>query len=108
MTLTRRSVLAAVSAAAAAQAQRRYPNWKPRLSVLCQYTDSDLEFIKAEGFTSMQLRLDPARLDDATREKENLHTIACLACRKTILPPFKRLAGRRRDKFVPFLSYFER
>jgi hypothetical protein len=74
VTITRPSVLAAVFAAAAAQAQRRYPNWKPRLGVLCQYTDSNLEFIKAEGFTSMQLRLDPARLDDAAREKQNEHT----------------------------------
>src|ERR1035441_10095623 len=65
VTLTRRSLLAAVSAAAAAQAQRRYPNWKPRLGVLCQYTDANVEFVKAEGFTSMQLRLDPAQLDDA-------------------------------------------
>jgi sugar phosphate isomerase/epimerase len=65
VTLTRRSVLTALSAAAAAQAQRRYPNWKPRLGVLCQYSDSNLEFVKAEGFTSMQLRLDPAKLDDA-------------------------------------------
>jgi len=35
------------------------------LGVLCQYSDSNLEFVKAEGFTSMQLRLDPAKLDDA-------------------------------------------
>jgi len=33
--------------------------------VLCQYSDSNLEFVKAEGFTSMQLRLNPDRLDDA-------------------------------------------
>jgi sugar phosphate isomerase/epimerase len=65
MTLSRRTVLTAISAAAAASAQRRYPNWKPRLGVLCQFSDSNLEFIKAEGFTSMQLRLDPDRLDDA-------------------------------------------
>jgi hypothetical protein len=65
VTLTRRTVLAAVTAAAASQAQRRYPNWKPRLGVLCQYTDSNLEFVKAEGFTSMQLRIDPAKVDDA-------------------------------------------
>ena len=64
VTLTRRSVLAAASVAAAAQAQRRYANWKPRLGVLCQYSDSNLEFVKAEGFTSMQLRLDPSKLDD--------------------------------------------
>src|SRR6476660_6846973 len=54
-----------MSAAAAAQAQRpRVPNWRPKLGVLCQYSDSNLEFVKAEGFTSMQLRLDPNRLDD--------------------------------------------
>jgi sugar phosphate isomerase/epimerase len=64
--LTRRTVLTAMSAAVAAQAQRpRTPNWKPRLGVLCQFSDANLEFVKAEGFTSMQLRLDPNRLDDA-------------------------------------------
>jgi sugar phosphate isomerase/epimerase len=30
-----------------------------------QFSDSNLEFIKAEGFTSAQLRLDPDKLDDA-------------------------------------------
>ena len=66
MTITRRTVLTAVSAAAAAQAQRpRVPNWKPRLGVLCDFSDANLEFVKAEGFTSMQLRLNPDRLDDA-------------------------------------------
>ena len=61
VTITRRTVLTAMSAAAAAQAQRRVPNWKPKLGVLCQYSDANLEFVKAEGFTSMQLRLDPAQ-----------------------------------------------
>lgn len=52
--------------AAAALAQRpRTQNWKPKLGVLCEYSDANLEFVKAEGFTSMQLRLDPNRLDDA-------------------------------------------
>ena len=55
-----------MSAAAAAQAQRpRVPNWKPKLGVLCQYSESNLEWVKAEGFTSMQLRIDPNRVDDA-------------------------------------------
>ena len=55
-----------MSAAVAAQGQRpRAPNWKPKLGVLCQYSDANLDFVKAEGFTSMQLRLDPNRLDDA-------------------------------------------
>ena len=55
-----------MSAAAAAEAQRRFVNWKPKVGVLCNYSDSNLEFVKAEGFTSMQLRLDPNRTDDAT------------------------------------------
>jgi sugar phosphate isomerase/epimerase len=59
-----------MSAAAAAQAQRNRPNWKPKLGVLCRYTDPNLAFVKAEGFTSMQLRindpLDPQKVDDAT------------------------------------------
>jgi sugar phosphate isomerase/epimerase len=65
MTISRRTVLASLSVAAAAQAQRKYPNWKPKLGVLCGFSDSNLEFVKAEGFTSMQLRLDPNKLDDA-------------------------------------------
>ena len=66
MTLTRRTVLTTISAAAAVRAQRvRPPNWKPKLGVLCGYSDANLEFVKSEGFTSMQLRLDPDRLDDA-------------------------------------------
>ena len=66
MPITRRSVLTAISAAAAAQAQpKRPPNWKPRLGILASYSDSNLEFARAEGFTSMQLRLDPNKLDDA-------------------------------------------
>jgi sugar phosphate isomerase/epimerase len=66
VTITRRSILTAMSAAAAAQAQRnRPPNWKPKLGVLMQYSDSNLEFVKGEGFTSMQLRLNPDQLDDS-------------------------------------------
>jgi sugar phosphate isomerase/epimerase len=69
VTLSRRTLLAALSAAQAApqvQAQpRRIPNWKPKLGVLAQYSDSNLAWVKAEGFTSLQLRLDPAKLDDA-------------------------------------------
>jgi sugar phosphate isomerase/epimerase len=64
--LSRRSLLTAVSVTAAAQAQRvRVPSWKPKLGVLARFSDANLEFAKAEGFTSMALRLDPRRLDDA-------------------------------------------
>jgi sugar phosphate isomerase/epimerase len=65
VTITRRTLMAALPAAAAAQALRaRSPNWKPKLGVLCEYSDANLEFVKAEGFTSMQLRLNPDKLDD--------------------------------------------
>jgi sugar phosphate isomerase/epimerase len=63
--ITRRTVLTAISAAAAQAQRNRPPNWKPRLGILASYSDSNLEFARAEGFTSMQLRLDPNKLDDA-------------------------------------------
>jgi len=63
--LTRRTVLTAISAAAAVQAQRRrVPSWKPKLGILGNFSDANLAFAKAEGFTSMELRLDPKKLDD--------------------------------------------
>jgi len=67
VTITRRTILAALpAAAAAAQSTRpRTPNWKPKLGVLGDYSEANLEFVKAEGFTSMQLRLNPDHLDDA-------------------------------------------
>jgi sugar phosphate isomerase/epimerase len=65
MTISRRTLLAGTSAAAFAQTQRRrIPSWKPRLGVLGNYTDANINFVKAEGFTSMELRLDPKKLDD--------------------------------------------
>jgi len=65
MTVSRRTVLTALSAAAAAQAQRQRVNWKPKLGVLAVYSESNIDFIKAEGFTSVQLRIDPNKVDDA-------------------------------------------
>jgi sugar phosphate isomerase/epimerase len=63
--LSRRTLLAALSAVqATAQTRQRVPNWKPKLGVLAQYSDSNLAWVKAEGFTSMQLRIDPAKVDD--------------------------------------------
>ena len=48
------------------KAQRQPPpNWKPKLGAFISYSDANLEFMKAEGFTSMELRLDPDKLDDA-------------------------------------------
>jgi len=47
------------------QAQRQRVSWKPKLGVLAQYSEANLEFAKTEGFTSMQLVMDPNKLDDA-------------------------------------------
>lgn len=86
MTTTRRTILAAAAATAVVEAQRRFANWKPRLGVLCSYSDNNLAFVKSEGFTSMQLRLDPNKLDDATiaqiRKKiaDAGITVSSLAC----------------------------
>jgi sugar phosphate isomerase/epimerase len=66
--LTRRNILAAIpAAAAAASAQLPFarPRFRPRIGVLGDYTDANLDWVKTEGFTSMQLRLDPAKVDDA-------------------------------------------
>ena len=66
MNLSRRAIIAAGSSALLAQAQQRQrvPSWKPKLGVLASYSEANLEFIRAEGFTSMQLRADPRKLDD--------------------------------------------
>jgi len=101
MTTTRRTILAAAAATAVAQAQRHYANWKPRLGVLCSYSDNNLAFVKSEGFTSMQLRLDPNKLDDATiaqiRQKivNAGITVSSLACDGNHIDPDP--AGRERQ-----------
>jgi len=64
VTITRRTILAALPAAAAVQAARRSGTWKPKLGVLGEYSESNLDFVKSEGFTSMQLRISPDQ-DDA-------------------------------------------
>src|SRR5690349_24931614 len=72
VTITRRATLTALAAATArAQSRQRYPNWKPKLGILCSYSDSNLEFARQEGFTSVQLAggqaLDPLKQDDSVR-----------------------------------------
>jgi len=71
MPCTRRDILATLSAAAALPAQAR--NWKPKLGILCRFSESNVDFARREGFTSLQLMtdnvLDPDRVDDATLQK---------------------------------------
>lgn len=74
MDISRRAALSALSAVTAQAQHREYRNWKPRLGVLAAYSDANLEFASKEGFTSMQLRLDPGKLNDAeiARIKEKI------------------------------------
>ena len=104
MNISRRAVLTAISAATAAQAQRTAaPNWKPRLGVLCQYSDSNVDFVKSEGFTSMQLRIDPDKVDDAgiARIKDKLQRsglhVSSLAVDGNHIDPDPALRAKQND-----------
>ncbi len=52
--MTRRTVLAGLAAASAAQAQRQV-EWKPRLGILGPFTEANVRFASEEGFTNMIL-----------------------------------------------------
>lgn len=104
MTISRRTIVTALSAAAAAQAQRNRPqSWKPKLGVLCPYTDANLAFVKAEGFTSMQLRIDPNKVDDAAIAsiKDNIQKsgiyVSSLACDGNHIDPDPAKRARQND-----------
>jgi sugar phosphate isomerase/epimerase len=64
MKLTRRALVGGL-AAAAAQAQNRPPEWKPRLGVLGPYTQANVDFVRDEGFTNMILDAGPRSTLDA-------------------------------------------
>jgi len=111
MTITRRAAITAISAAAASQAQRpRVPNWKPKLGVLCGYSDANLEFAKAEGFTSMQLRLDPDKLDDSAISalKDKIQRsgiyVSSLACDGNHIDPDPAARARQNQQTVKMIE----
>ena len=104
MDISRRTIVTALSAAVAAQAQRpRVPNWKPKLGVLCNFSDANLEFVKSEGFTSMQLRLDPNKLDDAAIQsikdkiKRSGLYVSSMACDGNHIDPDPALRAKQND-----------
>ena len=56
MKQTRRAMLGVLASAAASAQQRRRPApWKPKLGILTNYSEGNVEFAKQEGFTSVQL-----------------------------------------------------
>ncbi len=59
--------MGALAAAPALLAQtRRARNWKPKLGILTRYSESNLEFARAEGFTSLQLDVGAGLPAEAT------------------------------------------
>ena len=78
MSHTRRDVLilgGTLAAAAEAQRRERNPMWKPKVGILCNYSEANIAFAKSEGFTSIGLwaqmdgNLAPGKIDDAGLEK---------------------------------------
>ena len=57
MTYTRRTLLSTLAASAALAQTRRPRNWKPKLGILTQYSEANVEFARKEGFTSLQLNV---------------------------------------------------
>jgi sugar phosphate isomerase/epimerase len=78
MAHTRREVLCSLPVVAAA-VQRTFAaparSWKPKVGILCRFTEANIEFAAAEGFKSLELsaapksRLDAAVVTDAEIEK---------------------------------------
>jgi sugar phosphate isomerase/epimerase len=75
---TRREVLLAIpamGAAAARVAAARPRSWKPRIGILCWYTEANVAFAAAEGFKSLELtaapksKLDAAAITDEQAEE---------------------------------------
>ena len=112
MTFTRRSILGTLTAvAAAAQGQKRpRPKpWKPKLGVLARYSEANLEFVRQEGFQSLQLQgIDPG--NDAEIEKakavikqSGLYVSSLLETQNHIDPDDAKRA-RANDRFVKMIE----
>jgi sugar phosphate isomerase/epimerase len=68
MSHTRREVLLAIPAmgAAAARLAAAGPgSWKPKIGILCRYTEANIAFAAAEGFKSLELTAAPGSMLDA-------------------------------------------
>ncbi len=76
---TRREVLFAIPAAGAAAARftaAASRSWKPKIGILCRYTEGNIEFAAAEGFKSLELTAAPrSRLDAAVVTDEEVEKI---------------------------------
>ncbi len=79
MSPTRREMLFTLPiVAAAAQRAAAYPagSWKPKIGILCRYTEGNIEFAAAEGFKSLELSATRrSRLDASTATDEDIEKI---------------------------------
>jgi len=77
MTHTRRTILGALPAVAAASqtARAAASSWKPKIGVLARYTENNIEFTREAGFKSLELvcsaksRMDATTVTDQDLEK---------------------------------------
>ncbi|MEN6607332.1 MAG: sugar phosphate isomerase/epimerase [Bryobacteraceae bacterium] len=69
MTFTRRSMLGTLATSAALAQSRKAKGWKPKLGILMNYSESNVEFARKEGFTSLQLEVGRGLPVDSTDEQ---------------------------------------
>ncbi len=85
MSQTRRELLCSLPVLAAA-AQQTFSatakSWKPKIGILCRYTEANIEFAAAEGFKSLELTASPkSRLDAAAIKDSDVETIKSVIAR---------------------------
>ena len=69
--MSRRTLLSGLATAAALQGQRKENReWKPKLGVLGNYSEANVAFARAEGFTNMILSATPRSSLDASQVSE--------------------------------------
>jgi sugar phosphate isomerase/epimerase len=65
MPYTRRTLLNTLAASTLLAQATKPRNWKPKLGILTRYSESNIEFARAEGFTSLQLNVGLGLAADA-------------------------------------------
>src|ERR1044072_5599945 len=72
MAVTRRSLVTAAVASAAARKAIAAKEWKPRLGALGPFSEANIEFARQEGFNSMVLQATPNTPLDAVKATDTL------------------------------------
>ena len=76
MTHTRRGILGVLPAMAVAERMAAAGSWRPKIGILCRYTDGNIDFARAEGFGSLELVCNrKSRLDASVVTEEEVEKI---------------------------------